>query len=372
MNPYTGGYDLCLEASEDVLSAFVAAAVGGQELFIPVQFAGLTGLVHLLVERAELAIDPSREASALVTVTFRDSSVQLALPGLTGPVGPLAGELRVGVPFSLGPVTSDPDLGDVRGIQVDLTLPASPDDPDPVTVDVAPDPASLQLLDQLLAPTGLGFAAAASLISAAVRTEIALQFGAVPLGNLAIPVAVGGDGTLGVSLSGPPEQARFGRLELASVGPDDDGHPGVLAVLAAVDAGADGLDSQAKTRTVTAPGQRAGLVLSAEAFRRHVFCALLTEALDGTGFPLPPPCGTSSDGLLRVARDRFVTGAIVFEFRAGAEGTGWNARASLSATLTIELVNGGLVPRVRPRAAQVDLNIDTWLEVLGAVFAARC
>ena len=46
MNPYTGGYDLCLEASEDVLSAFVSAAVGGQELFIPVQFAGLTGLVH--------------------------------------------------------------------------------------------------------------------------------------------------------------------------------------------------------------------------------------------------------------------------------------------------------------------------------------
>jgi hypothetical protein len=370
MNPYTGGYDLCLEAGEDVLSAFVAAAVGGQELFIPVQFAGLTGLVHLLIERAELAIDPSREASALVTVAFRDSSVQLALPGSTGPVGPLAGELRVGVPFSLGPVTNDPDLGDVRGIQVDLTLPASPDDPDPVTVDVAPDPASLLLLDQLLAPTGLGFAAAASLISAAVRTEIALQFGAVPLGNLAIPVAVGGDGTLGVSLSGPPEQARFGRLELASVGPDDDGHPGVLAVLAAVDAGADGLDSQAKTRTVTAPGQRAGLVLSAEAFRRHVFCALLSEALDGTDFPLPPPCGTSSDGLLRAARDRFVTGAIVFEFRAGAEGTGWNARASLSATLTIELVNGTLVPRVRPRPAEVDLNIDTWLEVLGAVFAA--
>src|SRR5689334_5590736 len=209
MNPYTAGYDLCLEASEDVLSAFVAGAVGGQELFIPVQFAGVTGLVHLLIERAELAIDPSREASAVVTVTFRDSSVQLALPGSTGPVGPLAGELTVGVPFSLGPVTSDPDLGDVRGVQVDLTLPASPDDPDPVTVDVAPDPASLLLLDQLLAPTGLGFAAAASLISVAVRTEIALQFGAVPLGNLAIPVAVGGDGTLGVSLSGPPEQARF-------------------------------------------------------------------------------------------------------------------------------------------------------------------
>ena len=96
MNPYTGGYDLCLEASENVLSAFVAAAVGGQELFIPVQFAGVTGLVHLLIERAELAIDPSGEASALVTVAFRDSSVQLALPGSTGPVGPLAGELSVG------------------------------------------------------------------------------------------------------------------------------------------------------------------------------------------------------------------------------------------------------------------------------------
>ena len=43
MNPYTGGYDLCLEVSEDVLSAFVGAAVGGQELFIPVQFAGMYG-----------------------------------------------------------------------------------------------------------------------------------------------------------------------------------------------------------------------------------------------------------------------------------------------------------------------------------------
>ena len=370
MNPYTGGYDLCLEASEDVLSAFVGAAVGGQELFIPAQVASVTGLVHLLIERAELAIDPSREASALVTITFRDSSVQLALPGSTGPVGPLAGELTVGVPFSLGPVMNDPDLGDVRGIQVDLTLPANPDDPDPVTVDVTPDPASLQLLDQLLAPTGLGFAAASPLISAAVRAEIALQFGAMPLGNLAIPVTVGGDGTLGVSLTGPPEQARFGSLELASVGADDDGRPGVLAVLASVDAGADGLDSYAKTRTVTAPGQRAALVLSAEAFRRDVFCELLTEALDGTGFPLPPPCGTTSDGLLRVARDRFVTGAIVFEFRAGTEGTGWSARASLSATLTIELVNGALVPRVRPRPAEVDLNIDTWVEVLGALFAA--
>ena len=28
------------------------------------QFAGTTGLVHLLIERAERAIDPSREASA--------------------------------------------------------------------------------------------------------------------------------------------------------------------------------------------------------------------------------------------------------------------------------------------------------------------
>ena len=285
-------------------------------------------------------------------------------------MGPLAGELIVGVPFSLGPVANDPDLGEVRGIQVDLSLPTSPSDPDPVTVDVAPNPASLLLLNQLLAPAGLGFAAAAPLISAAVRAEIALQFGAVPLGDLKIPVTVGGDGTLGVSLSGPPEQARFGRLELASVGPDDDGRPGVLAVLAAVNATADGLHREAKTRTVTAPGQRAGLVLSAEAFRRHVFCALLTEALDSTDFPVPPPCGATSDGLLRVARDRFVTGAIVFEFRAGTEGTGWSARASISATLSIELVNGVLVPRVRPRPAEIDLDIDTWVEVLGAIFAA--
>jgi len=370
MNPYTGGYDLCLEVSEDVLSAFVGAAVGGQELYIPVQFADTTGLVHLLIERAELAIDPSREANALATVTFRDSTVWLALPSSTAPVGPLAGELTVGVPFSLGPVSNDPDLGDVRGMQVDLSLPSNPSDPDPVTVDVAPDPASRLLLDQLLTPTGVSFAAAEPLIATAVRTEIARQFGAVPLGDLMIPVAVGGDGTLGVSLSGPPAQARFGQLELASVGPDDDGRPGVLAVLAAIDASADGLDRRAKTRTVTAPGQRAGLVLSAEAFRHHVFCALLTEALDGTDFALPPPCGTTSDGLLRVARDRFTAGAIVFEFRAGTEGTGWSARASLSATLSIDLVNGALVPRVRHRPAEVDLDIDTWLEVLGAIFAA--
>jgi hypothetical protein len=215
----------------------------------------------------------------------------------------------------------------------------------------------------------LGFAAAATLISAAVRAEIALQFGAVPLGNLLIPVVVGGDGTLGVSLSDPPEQARFGRLELASVPPDDDGRPGVLAVLAAVNATADGLGRQAKTRAVTAPGP-AGRI---GAVRRGipppgVFCALLTEALDGTDFPLPPPCGTTSDGLLRVARDRFVTGAIVFQFRAGTEGTGWSARASISATLSIELVNGALVPRVRPRPAEIDLDIDTWVEVLGAIF----
>ncbi len=144
----------------------------------------------------------------------------------------------------------------------------------------------------------------------------------------------------------------------------------MLAVLAAVKATADGVDRKAKTRTVTAPGQRAGLVLSAEAFRRQVFCALLTEALDGTDFPLPPPCGTATDGLLRVAQDRFTTGAIVFEFRAGTEGTGYSARASLSATLTIELVNGELVPRVRARPAEVDLDIDTWVEVLGAIFAA--
>ncbi len=370
MNPYTGGYDLCLEVSEDVLSAFVAAGVGGRELFIPVQFAGVTGLVHLLVERAELAIDPGRETSALVTISFRDSSLQLALPGSIGPVGPLAGELIIGVPFGLGPVVNDPDLGDVRGIQVDLSLPLDPADPDPVTVDVLPNPASLVLLNQLLAPAGLGFAASAPLISAAVRAEIALQFGAVPLGDLKIPVIVGGDGTLGVSLSGPPAQARFGRLELASVGPDDDGRPGVLAVLAAVNASAEGLHREAKTRTATAPGQRAGLVLSADAFRRHVFCPLLTEALDNTDFPVPPPCGVTSDGLLRVARDRFVSGAIVFEFRAGTEGTGWSARASISATLSIELANGVLVPRVRPRPADIDLDIDTWLEVLGAIFAA--
>jgi hypothetical protein len=30
MNPYTGGYDLCLEVSDDVLSAFVGAAVGAR------------------------------------------------------------------------------------------------------------------------------------------------------------------------------------------------------------------------------------------------------------------------------------------------------------------------------------------------------
>jgi hypothetical protein len=37
MNPYAGGYDLCLEVSVDVLSAFVGAALGGQELFVPVR-----------------------------------------------------------------------------------------------------------------------------------------------------------------------------------------------------------------------------------------------------------------------------------------------------------------------------------------------
>jgi hypothetical protein len=37
--------------------------------------------------------------------------------------------------------------------------------------------------------------------------------------------------------------------------------------------------------------------------------------------------------------------------------------------LTIELV-AALVPRVRPGPAEVDLNIDTWVEVLGALFAA--
>ncbi len=370
MNPYTGGYDLCLEVSEDVLSAFVGAAVGGKELTVPAQVADVTGLLHLLIERAELAIDPTREASALVTVTFRDSSVRLALPGTTGPVGPLAGALIVGVPFRLGPVSSDPDLGDVRGIQVDLSLPASPNDPDPVTVQIAPDPASLDLLDQLLTPAGVDFAAAAPQISEAVRAELALQFGVVPLGDLAIPVSVDGDGTLGVHLTGSPEQVRFGQLELASVGPDDDGRPGVLAILAAVKAATGGLDRAAKTRIVTAPGQRAGLVLSAEAFRNEAFCPLLTEALAETDFPLPPPCGTTSGGLLRVAQDRFTTGAIIFEFRAGAEGSVWSARASLSATLTIDLVDGKLVPRVRARPAEVDLDIADWLEVLGAIFAA--
>lgn len=370
MNPYTGGHDLCLEVTEDVLSAFVAAAVGGRELFIPVQFAGVTGLVHLLVERAELAIDPDREAGALVTVTFRDSSVQLARAGSTGPVGPLSGELMVGVPFSLGPVIEDPRLGEVRGLQLDLTSPVNPGDKDPVTVDVVPSRASRLLLDQVLAPAGLGFGAAAPLIAAAVRAELAVQFGTVPLGDLAIPVNVGGDGSLGVSLSGAAGHARFGRVELASLEADEDGRPGVLAVLASVDATADGLDRSAKTRIVTAPGQRAGLLLSAEAFRRHVFCVLLNEALDGTEFPLPPPCGTTSDGLLRVARDRFVTGGIVFEFRAATGGTGWSARASLAATLSMELVNGVLVPRVRAKPADIDLDIDTWVEVLGAIFAA--
>ena len=161
MNPYTGGHDLCLEVSEDVLSAFVASAVGGRELIIPVQFAGVTGLVHLLIERAELAIDPGREAGALVTVTFRDSSVQVALGGSAEPVGPLSGELTVGLPFSLGPVTDDPRLGEVRGVQLDLSFPVNPSDPDPVTVDVVPSRASRLLLDQVLAPAGLGFAAAA-------------------------------------------------------------------------------------------------------------------------------------------------------------------------------------------------------------------
>jgi hypothetical protein len=32
--------------------------------------------------------------------------------------------------------------------------------------------------------------------------------------------------------------------------------------------------------------------------------------------------------------------------------------------------NGALLPRVRPRPAEIDLDIDTWVEVLGAIFAA--
>ena len=36
----------------------------------------------------------------------------------------------------------------------------------------------------------------------------------------------------------------------------------------------------------------------------------------------------------------------------------------------MELVNGALVPRVRARPAEIDLDIDTWVEVLGAIFAA--
>jgi hypothetical protein len=367
-NPFTGGFDVCFEITEDALSRFAAATLGGQEIVAALMLGSQSlGGAHLLIQEASLIIDPDRSPGAVIGVGFRDSSLTVAGRGV---IGPLSGAITVTAPFTLSPIMDVPDSGvsDVQMPQLDMSLPDG--GADPVTVQVTPDPATRSLLDAALAPFGLDFAAVEPEVGASIRAELADRYGTVPLSGLAFPVTRGGDGSLPLSLdpNAPAEPPRFARLALATLPPTEESRrPGVLCVLAGVLAvPAEPAAPVRKRIAATDSSQRASLTLTPEAFRRHIFCPLVNMLLSGQ-LGVPPPCAGTRQGFLTVLRDEFRHGYLRVAAAGEQHDTGYALSVTLAATMQLDVERNVLVPRVRIGRPEIDLDIDWWVYVLAAV-----
>jgi hypothetical protein len=368
-NPYTGGFDVCFEITEEALSRFAAATLGGQEVVAALMLGSQAlGAAHLLIQEASLTIDPDRSPGAVVGVRFRDSS--LTVPG-SGLIGPLSGAITAAAPFTLSPITDDADTGesDVQMLQLDMSHPDG-GAADPVAVQVTPDPAARALLDAALAPFGLDFAAVEPEVAASIRTELADRYGTFTLTGLAFPVTRDGDGSLPLSLdpNAPAEPPRFARLGLATLPPAEESRrPGVLCVLAGVLAApAEPAAPERKRIAATDPSQRASLTLTPEAFRRHIFCPLVTMLPTGQ-LGVPPPCAAVRQGFLTVLRDEFHRGYIRIAAAGEQHDTGYALSVTLAATMQLDVERNVLVPRVRIGRPEIDLDIDWWVYVLAAI-----
>ena len=292
------------------------------------------------------------------------------MPG-RGVIGPLSGTITVAAPFTLSPITQDPDTGerDVQMLQLDLAVPDG-GAADPVTVHVLPDPATRTLLDATLAPSGLEFAAVEAEVTASIRAELADRYGTITVTGLAFPVTRGGDGSLPLSLDpgAPAEPPRFARLALATLPPAEEARrPGVLCVLAGVTAvPAEPAAAEHKRIAATDASQRASLTLTPEAFHRHVFCPLVNQLLSGQ-LGVPPPCAATRQGFLTVLRDEFQHGYIRVAAAGEQHDTGYALSVTLAATMQLDVEQNQLVPRVRIGRPQIDLDIDWWVYVLAAI-----
>lgn len=355
----TGNFDLCIEISEQVLTAFAANKIGGQELNVPINtnFGGkmIVGSVHLLTQGVSATIDPQQKNRAAIKIGFAGSSIALTSPANVQ-AAPLGGSITVSAPFRLVVASSTP-TSKQKQIQLDFTHPS-------VSVSVTFTTGSAQvqnLANQLGIPPALLVPAVNQLVQAALANMV----GAVPLGP-ALTQVNSGDGKLT-----PPSFAQVAITTL----PKSGNRPGVLCLLATVLASHVGLENVAhKTAIATDSSHSASISVSPEGFRDLIFCPGLAQAAGVNNVQsLCPTCGVAPQvnvkglAVTNVAPS-LQEGQVQVTGGAVDSGTGWDATINFAGHVTLSLSQGQIVPSVKVDSVDVDFDLAWWVYLLGGVF----
>jgi hypothetical protein len=273
-NTLTGGYDVCIELSPQLLTRFTAPVLLARDelrpAVLPVTIGAgartLSGEATLFVTGAFVDVAPTATPRVTVRLRFEGSALAVTAPRADS-AGDLSGTIEFGAPVRLaapvpaggGARTQEAvvDLAALGGLTLTLTDP------------------SRRALEALMGRFGLRASDAVAGLEAAA--EAAAQLVAAVLGELPVPFSValapdGHDGTLD-----PLTFVDVRLVTAAAAGPFPRRVLALLGTLVRDHAGRG--DPEDKTELALGASDGAAMVLSPSAFRRLVLCPEVFRAI---------------------------------------------------------------------------------------------
>jgi hypothetical protein len=334
----TGNFDLCVEVTESILSAFLNSTFGGtrqqgQFTNVAVDDHAISGLATLGIDTAGIKVDPAHSPGGLVDITFSDSAIAFTAP-VAADAAPLAGSVNASAPFKLPPPASNS-----TSLELDFTDPSA-------SATVTLNAASLANVQGALAKVGLTGIPPAQLqtfLNQAMKATLAATVGAAKV-NAGFTVVPGQDGTFG-----PPP--KFPAMPQLVTRPAAGGAPGVLCGLGTI-LQSDVPNDNAANKTVTATDSVHQLSLTVSP--AAVQGLLVKEA-----------AGQLPAGLTLTAT--LLSGTIQIHVGGSISGTGYSADVTVDAHVTLSVPGGVLTPQVTIDQQSVNVSLDWWVWLLGGV-----
>jgi hypothetical protein len=390
-NDLTGDFDICFEVSEGALTTIATRALAGAvdlDLAIGTGDAAVGGRARLNWTRATIVpiragafvSDNSRfrigDDLVRFTVGFESSALSLDPPA-GGEASPVAGYVRFDEVY-LSYLDLDPAARFAGGGLIDRTGLIGlylADLPRPYVHWTR----GADLVAALMERVGLALNDASEALGDATELHIATTQPRLELGP-PLTTALSREGSLHTS---PPTFAWMDWVTLPAAA----GRPGVLSILANVLADSlDGSRPAGKRRAATRSPHLGSVTISPRGFRELYFCRMLPQALGlaPRGQPvsraearrlLPPPCGRAAgvELLEEVTLEQigmtFREGRIVVSGRITSNAAGWTATAAFTASVTLDLIDGGLVPEISLDDLRIGAGVDWWVAFRGGLAA---